>query len=343
MADKLNILVLAGGISEEREVSLVTAKAVSESLLRGGHKVSVIDTASGGPLLDHEGRFLLSEDIHSDSKIALKSNESLILAKSLSSEQYRDCDLVFIALHGGSGENGTIQAILDLAGMKYTGSGMLASALAMNKSITKKIALSEGILTPGWRVISKKPEFDVDRTVTSVLNEFGLPLIVKPNDSGSTVGLSLVNEVNDLKPALEVAFNVSAEVMVEEFIAGREITCSVLDGKPLPLIEIIPTNELYDYECKYTKGKTEYICPADIPDKIAQLISFQSTKIYNAINCSGLARVDFRLDGRSQPYFLEVNTIPGMTELSLAPMAAKEIGIDFDQLIEKICRLTLKS
>ncbi len=342
MADKLNILVLAGGLSEEREVSLATAKAVSESLMRGGHKVNVIDTASGNPLLDHDGRYILTEDIQSNSRIALKSNESLILAESLSSEQYRDCDLVFIALHGGSGENGTIQAILDLAGMKYTGSGMLASALAMNKSITKKIALSEGILTPSWRIIRKRPRLEMDQVISSVLTEFALPLVVKPNDSGSTVGLSLVNEKSALIPAIETAFNVTTEVMIEEYVAGREITCAVLGGKPLPLVEIIPTNELYDYECKYTKGKTEYICAAEIPDQTAEEISKQSTVVYNAIGCSGLARVDFRLDGRNQPYFLEVNTIPGMTELSLAPMAAKEIGMDFDRFIEEVCRLTLE-
>ncbi len=342
MANKLKILVLAGGDSEEREVSLASAKAITASLQRLGYDTYVIDSATGRSLLDTEGRYLLQEDSKSTSKIALQQSSSMALTKSLNSDDYKNSDLVFLALHGGTGEDGTIQALLDLAGLKYTGSDRLSSAAAMNKAFSKRILKNEGIPTPDWMVINLKRPEDIETHLSNLHGKFDYPLIVKPNNSGSTIGLTLVKDQNQLKPAMESAFKVSKEILVEQYIKGREITGAVLNGKPLPLVEIVPTGELYDYQCKYTKGKSQYICPAELPDSTTLEIQKLADKAYEILNCSGLARVDFILDKNNQPYFLEVNTLPGMTELSLAPMAAKESGLSFDDLIESICNSALE-
>jgi len=341
MPNKLKVLVLAGGHSEEREVSLASARAVVEALNRLGHQVKALDTGSGRSLLDHRGKYLLKQDHASESKIAFRKSDSLALSESIRSDQYRDADVVFIALHGGAGEDGTIQALLDLAGMEYTGSGMLASALAMDKAKTKKLAEAENIPTPDWMLLKPGKCPDFEKLAETISKDFQPPVIVKPNNSGSTVGLTLVKEARRLPRALKTAFKISADILIEKYIKGREITVAVLGGKPLPPVEIIPSNELYDYQCKYTKGKSQYICPAEIPDEVAQKGLEYAAQACELIGCSGLARVDFILDSRNRLYFLEVNTIPGMTELSLAPMAARKAGINFDELIEKICRLAV--
>jgi len=342
MRSRLKILVLAGGVSEERDVSLASAKAITQSLQRLGHNVAVIDSASGVSLLDQRGQYMLQEDTSSASRIALKQAGNFALSKSLDSEAYHDSDVVFLALHGGHGEDGTIQALLDLAGMKYTGSGRLASAIAMNKDITKKLMKAEGIPTPEWMLIKAFDIREIAAYSSLIRGKFNIPLIIKPNNSGSTVGLTLVKRDIELDSAIKTAAGVSNEILVEEYIKGREITAAILDDEALPLVEIIPTNELYDYQCKYTKGKSQYICPAVIPEEIARQIQNLALKAYEVIGCSGLARVDFIMSNEHQPYFLEVNTLPGMTELSLAPMAAKEAGIGFDELVERISRAALR-
>ncbi len=339
MSKNLKVLVLAGGRSAEREVSLNSARAVAEALMRLGYDVRAIDTAGGIPLIGPDRKFLLQPDTSSSSKLALKMSDSLVLAESLASENYRDTDVVFIALHGGAGEDGTIQAILDLAGVKYTGSGMLASALAMNKAMTKRIISGEGIPTPPWFLVPQDRMRLKEKIAAEISEKFPLPLIIKPNDGGSTVGLTLVKKYEDIPGALETVFKYSREALVEGYIKGREITCAVLGGEALPLVEIIPTNELYDYQCKYTKGKSRYVCPAEVPADIVQTVQNYSAKAYHILGCRGLVRADYILDDRNQPYFLEVNTIPGMTELSLAPMAARQAGMDFDRLIARICEL----
>lgn len=344
MSDKLRILVLAGGLSDEREVSLASARAITEALSRLGHTAKVIDSATGQSLLDGEGHYILNKDEASNSTIAHKKSGCNALAQSLNSEIYRDIDLIFLALHGGAGEDGTIQALLDLAGKKYTGSGVLASAVAMNKAFSKRIIKGEGIPTPLWELFNIKSPADVDhgRMILANHSMLRLPMIIKPNNSGSTIGLSLVKHDKEIAIALKKASEISHEVLVEEYIKGREITASILDGAALPLVEIIPTNELYDYQCKYTKGKSRYICPAKIPESVAKEMQELAEKAYKSITCSGLARVDFILNDNNQPYFLEINTLPGMTELSLAPMAARTAGIDFDRLVERICRAALE-
>ena len=209
----------------------------------------------------------------------------------------------------------------------------------MNKAMTKKLIEHENIPTPKSMLLTRSD--NIDRLIEKTMADFSLPLIIKPNNSGSTVGLSLVKDKKDLPKALETAFKISPQILVESFIKGREITAAVLDGSVFPLAEIIPSNEIYDYHCKYTKGKSKYICPAELPDSIAEKISDYALRAYQVLGCSGLARIDFILEDNKNAWFLEVNTIPGMTELSLAPMAALKAGISFDELIEKICQSAL--
>ncbi len=341
MKDKLNILVLAGGLSDERQVSLTSAGEIVAALKRLGHNINVLDTATGKSLLDSNGKYLMEKDDKSLSKLALKQSESLVLSEAIKGEPYNNSDLVFIALHGGAGEDGTIQALLDLVNIRYTGSNMMSSAMAMNKSIAKQLIENEKIPTPKYLLLYQH-KGSIDEQTKSIVDTFQLPLIVKPNNAGSTVGLTMVKDVALLSKALKTAYDVSPEVLVEHYIKGREITSAVLDDESYPLVEIIPSNELYDYDCKYTKGKSQYICPAELPDETTNLIKDYGRRAYDALKCSGLARVDFILDKDNIPWFLELNTLPGMTELSLAPMAAKEAGIDFESLIDKICRSALK-
>jgi len=337
MSPKGKILVLAGGRSEEREVSLASGKAICEALVRLGYSVEAVDSATGKPLLDKEGRYALDHDRQSLSKIAMKEKNPAALIEAMDLRSYADNELVFLALHGGEGENGTIQTLLDIGGINYTGSGRLASAVAMNKAFTKRILENENIPTPAWLLLKIRDSKRIDRYCRRIEDEFGFPIIVKPNDSGSTIGLSLVNTSDKLKDALLEAARISPEILIEQYIRGREITAAVLDSQPLPLVEIIPSGELYDYRCKYTKGGSQYVCPAEIPEKIAADIQKLAAAAFEIVGCSGLARIDFILDDSHRPYFLEINTLPGMTELSLAPMAAAQAGLDFDSLVEKIC------
>jgi len=331
MSDKLNIVVLAGGFSEEKEVSYNSGKAIYDSFIKQGQKALLIDPATGLSLLDNNGNLAPAKV-----DVRLISKNGYDLEKALNQDDVDKPDVIFLALHGGAGEDGTIQALFDLAGIKYTGSNQLASAIAMNKAFSKDIARNENIPTPDWALLNKNDVADLDSVAGELAGNFSLPFIIKPNDSGSTVGLTLVKEKSQILTALEAAFEVSDNVLVEQYIRGREITAAVLFGQELPLVEIVPSGELYDYQCKYTKGGSEYHCPADIELKTKSDIQDYAKNIYNKINCSGLARVDFILGQDNIPYFLELNTLPGMTELSLAPMAAKEAGIDFDQLVTRI-------
>jgi D-alanine-D-alanine ligase len=337
MDEKLSIIVLGGGLSEEREVSLSSARAIYETLKKQGRNVSLIDPATGRSLIGPDGKLI--EDKNRSSS---PESGTFAIEKSLQTGTGEKADLVFLALHGGAGENGTIQAMLDLAGIKYTGSGQLASAAAMNKAFTKKLVTYENIPTPKWRLLRVSAPSKIGDFGESIESEFDLPFIVKPNDSGSTVGLTLIKDYGQLSEALTAAASVSGEILIEEYIKGREITAAVLDGEAFPLVEIKPSGELYDYHCKYTEGGSQYVCPAEIPEKIADRIRNYALTAYKVIKCSGLARVDFILEDNKRPYFLEVNTLPGMTALSLAPMAAAAAGIDFDQLMDRIIKCALK-
>ena len=235
-------------------------------------------------------------------------------------------DLVFLGLHGNIGENGTIQGFLDALGIIYTGSGPLSSAICMDKNISKIIAKNNGIMTPKWKLCDTV----IDDT------KMNYPVIVKPNGQGSTVGLRIAHNESELKPSLEYAFNYDNSVLVEEYIQGRELTVMLIDGKAQPVCEIIPSHEFYDYECKYTAGMSKYICPAEIDDNISNYVKKISENLFDLLKCENYSRADFRMDDQNKFWFLEMNTLPGMTDTSLAPMSALAAGISFNELIDKI-------
>jgi D-alanine-D-alanine ligase len=252
----------------------------------------------------------------------------------------KDVDLVFIALHGGEGENGTLQALLDLAKIPYTGSGMLASALAMDKAMSKRIFAQESVPTPPWgewwapedRTAAWKPGL----TDADLKHLGGYPLIVKPNDQGSTVGVTRVNGPGDIPQAAEAARKHGRLILVERFIEGREMTVSVLNGRALPIVEIIPEGGFYDYEHKYTSGASRYECPASLPPEVSERMLAMGLKAYRSLRCEGVARVDFRVTPNGEPDCLEVNTVPGMTETSLVPMAAAAAQLTYDDVVREI-------
>ena len=240
-------------------------------------------------------------------------------------------DIIFNALHGGLGENGIIQSWFDENGIKYTGSGSSSSALCMDKAKSKDIAKRNGVLTPKWQLILNKEE-EI---------KIKLPFVVKPNEQGSTVGLSIVQSDVKIKSAIEKAFQYGEEVIIEKFIAGKELTIPIVGSTVLPVVEIKPSNEFYDYECKYTPGMSKYVCPAELDSSIVSLIESNTNILFEAFGCSVYARADYILDNSGQVYFLEMNTLPGMTSTSLVPKSANASGIAFVELISNIINLSL--
>lgn len=339
----MKILVLMGGTSAERDVSLASGEAIVKALKSAGHQVLALDTAKGERLLPDHGRYLpegVKETPPDITELKRKGKQQAL--EAIHSFDFSEVDVIFLALHGGQGEDGTIQALLDLTGKPYTGSGVLASALAMNKAISKKIFEREGILTPEWFMIENPILSDISSIRERIETNFGYPCIVKPNDQGSTVGLTVVNRKEELTKALKFAQKFSRHILVERFIPGRELTVGILGDMPLPVVEIIPEHGIYDYECKYTHGKSNYVCPAEIPEEGTKEIQAIGLKAFQALGCEVYARVDFRYGEDSRFYCLEVNTLPGMTATSLVPKAAKALGIDFLELVERIVRLALK-
>ena len=288
--------VLYGGLSAEREVSLKSGKAVGLALQELGYLVTLIDV---------------------DRQVFEKLKESRIEA-------------VFIALHGSYGEDGTIQGVLEYLKIPYTGPGVMASSIAMNKVMTKRVLLSHDIPTPDYTV---PPGVDGEIEVPPG----GYPLVVKPVDEGSSLGLSIVTGAEQLPGALVEAREYSRQVMIESYIPGLELTAAILGDEALPLIEIRARGGVYDYRAKYTKGYSEYLVPAPIASDITRKVQDMARSSARVLGCTrGAVRVDFRLDMENQPYVIEVNTVPGMTETSLLPKAAEAAGIDFRMLIDRI-------
>lgn len=308
------IVVLKGGTSPEREVSLVSGAEIASALRNMDYSVIEIDPADYPKL--------------SDLLTAVQNEQPL---------------LVFNGLHGGSGENGELQAALSLAGIKFTGSGFKASCFSMDKYISKLIALAEGIPVPQYILMREDllEDYQDVEDYSGFSNQLGLPIIVKPNDAGSSVGISRVECLEDLKPAVQKALQYSHSVLLEEYIPGRELTVTIIDSEAYPVVEIKPLEGWYDYTNKYTHGKTKYEAPAQIDDTVAKLLQLYALRLWKAFGLSGYARIDFRYDGL-KPYFLEVNTLPGMTSLSLTPMAAKAAGMSFQELLQKIIYIAAK-
>jgi len=339
----LKILVLMGGTSAERDVSLASGEAIVKALKDSGHRVLALDAAQGQKLLSDDGKYLPGGVKQKPPDLAELERQSKQAAlEAIHSFDFSEVDVVFLALHGGQGEDGTIQALPDLTGKPYTGSGVLASGLAMDKAMSNTMVEREGILTPEWFLINDFDPSNAPLIRKRIEKEFGFPCVVKPNNQGSTVGLTVVNDEKDLKKALERAREYSSRILVEDFIAGRELTVGILGDMPLPVVEITPEHGIYDYECKYTHGKSNYVCPAEISEDKAKEIQRIGVKAFDALGCEGYARVDFRYGEDEKFYCLEVNTLPGMTSLSLVPMGAKALGIDFPELVDRIARLAVQ-
>ncbi|MGB9663767.1 MAG: D-alanine--D-alanine ligase [Ignavibacteria bacterium] len=327
----MKIVLLAGGSSPEREISLRSGKAVYRALLELNHEVYLVD-----PALGKNQPKTLEEFFDPLINKNLVSTKNYLDAFQL--DVFKNAELVFIILHGKWGEDGTVQSILDLMNLKYTGSGVLGSSIGIDKHLSKVIVKHFGVITPEWKILSREDKLNSDK----IIEEVGLPCIFKPNDQGSTIGFSLVEKREEIKKAFDEALKYSDKVLVEKYIKGRELTVSILGNEVLPIIEVKPKHQLYDYECKYTKGMTEYICPAKLDENLAKEIQNQALVAFQACRCEVFGRVDFILDEKNVPYFLEINTLPGMTDLSLVPMAARTVGISFNDLVNKIIELSLK-
>lgn len=330
----MRIAVLFGGSSEERDVSIASGRQVIAALRDAGHDVIAVDTAHG--LLDATAEARVLEASVAAPPPARAELDTLASGRSSLAlpAELADVDVVFLALHGGSGEDGRLQALLDLAGIPYTGSRHVGSALAMDKHLAKLLFRADGIPTPDWRMAGS----GADATATA-MNELGLPLIVKPSGQGSTVGLTLVRKADGIPSAIERAARFGP-VILERFVPGRELTVGVLDGVALTVGEIvIGTDEVFDYDEKYRAGAVTERFPADIPAPIADSARELAVRAHRLLGLDGYSRADFRLDTDGALWLLEVNTLPGMTATSLMPQSAAASGIPFTRLCERICRL----
>jgi D-alanine-D-alanine ligase len=327
----IKIALFVGGSSPEREVSKSSGKAIYKAIKSLGYSCRLIDPAYGTSQPSEEERFFSKEDF------AEIKNENLV--KTIYSDLLDDIDLVFLALHGKWGEDGVIQSLLELKGIRYTGSGVFSSAVSMNKDVSKILIQKNGVNTANWFTTDKN--FDINNLNATIQTKFGFPCVVKPNDQGSTVGLTVAKTVDVLEENVNLALKYSDVVLIEEFIPGREMTVAILDDSSLPVLEIIPKSGFYDYESKYTSGKSEYIVPANIPSEVFGKLQQQALAAFKSLHCKTYGRVDFRLNENNIPFCLEVNTLPGMTETSLVPKMAKAVGISFEELIDRIIRNSL--
>jgi D-alanine-D-alanine ligase len=298
----MRIAVLFGGASEEREVSIASAGQIIPALRSAGHEVSAFDTASG----------------------------NLPAAMTAC-----DVDVVFLALHGGAGEDGRLQAMLDLAGFRYTGSNHIATAAAMDKDLSKHLFRSAGVPTAHWAMCPV--------STAHVEDVLGWPVIVKPNKQGSTVGVTLVRRAADLQTAIAAACQFDDEVMVERFVAGREFTVGILEDRALPVGEIIAPREVFDYQAKYQPQGAREVFPADIPAAETRRLQDYALRAHRVLKMGVYSRVDFRRDAAGDYWCLEVNALPGMTATSLLPQAARAAEIGFPELLERICRGAIRA
>jgi D-alanine-D-alanine ligase len=329
---KLRIALLAGGTSPEREVSKSSGAAVYSALQSIGHEVVLIDPAYGTNQPDSSDKFFGAGDF------TPLSNRNYI--EAVNSKLFEGVDVAFLALHGKYGEDGTIQSLLEFRGIKYTGSKVVSSAISMDKIMSKILFSHYNVSTPEWFSLNKDT-FANDSVQKMIADSFGYPCIIKPNDQGSTVGLSVCKAPGDVNDALELAVKYSEKVLLERFIAGYEMTVGIFENKALPVLEIKPKHDLYDYECKYTSGMSEYIVPAEIPSDAAKKLQEQAMQAFSALGCEAYGRVDFRVDKDYNPFCLEVNTLPGMTSTSLVPKMAKAVGISFEDLVDRIVRMSV--
>jgi len=300
--------VLMGGYSSEREISLRSGQAVAEALSQEGHRVLPLDITTD------------------DTAGIIRQIQEIPL------------DVAFIALHGRLGEDGVIQGILEKLDIPYTGSGVKASQMAFNKILTQKALESAGLPVPAHYCITNAGNLDFKTAWAQIKST---PLVVKPACEGSSIGVHIVRHPSEWEPAFKNALSYGPQIIVEEYIKGREFTAGIFDREALPLVEICPKSNFFSFSAKYQKGATEYICPAAMPENLTRKIKELSLKASEVLGCEGFARVDLRVDDNQQPFILEVNTIPGFTGTSLFPKAAREAGYSFVQVCEKLLNLAL--
>jgi D-alanine-D-alanine ligase len=338
----MKIAVIFGGISTERNVAITGGRSVIEALTGLGHEVMPCDPAFGAEFFE-QSKNLVSDMSQYNEIDEIKNYNPRNYIYAINSEHFDNIDAAFIVLHGKYGEDGLIQSLLELRGIPYTGSNVKASSLSSDKAASKSCFISVGVLTPPWVVIHRD-DIENEGLAKDIRKQFGKEIVIKPNDQGSTIGLTIIDSGNldDIERALHLAAKYSPDILVERYIGGRELTVGIVGDDALPVIEIDIEDGFYDYEHKYTKGKTNYICPAELSGDIAEFTQTMALAAYQSLGCSGFGRVDFRLDEEGQPFCLEVNSIPGFTSQSLVPMAAKLVGIEFPELCEKLIYIAIQ-
>lgn len=335
----MTIALLLGGTSSERHVSMASGRGMAEAFQSRGHEVILFDPARGRDArISFEDLQLPTTIAPTPEELAAFSNNAVLEALMTIPDSV---DVVALALHGSPGEDGLVQSVLELRGLPYTGSGPLASALALDKAMSKRMLEHADVQTPLWFL--EPSGVEAGASIAEQAEQVtGYPVVVKPNVGGSTVGLTIVESEEGLAEAFALAGRYSPSVLFEEFIEGRELTVAVLGEETLPVVEIRPKSGIYDYANKYTAGRTEYFCPADLSRAVEEEVRDLALRAHEALGCAGYSRVDFRLDPDGGLWCLEVNTLPGMTATSLVPKAAAAAGIDYGMLCERIVELGLK-
>ncbi len=340
----MKIVVLAGGISTERDVSLSSGAKIYKALKSLGHDVLLLDVFLGLDIEDTSDVFKRGDEFLGDIAAVKQSAPDLAAVRALRKDGGKvffgpnvlkicaEADVVFMALHGESGENGKVQATFDLHGIRYTGNDYLSSALAMDKALAKELFVLHGISTPKGYTL-KKNEIDD--------NEPKFPVVVKVTDGGSSIGVYIVNDMAEYAQAKKDAFEYGNELIVEQYIKGREFSVGVINGDALPVIEIAPKTGFYDYKNKYQAGATDEICPARLSDEKTKTMQKMAEKVFKVLRLDQYARMDFMMDSDENIYCLEANTLPGMTPTSLVPQEAQAVGMSYEELCEKIISLAM--
>lgn len=344
----MKIVVLAGGLSPERDVSLTSGSLIANALMAAGHEVIMTDIYEG--IVEdpqnivfhckekgHRYEYEVASSAPDLSSLVDKNNGRRELIGPGVMDLCRRADVVFIALHGAMGENGQLQAVFDCFDICYTGSDYCGSLLAMDKDLSKKLMVHSGVPTAKWLLVDA-----TDESVDRVDEAIGFPCFIKPVHCGSSVGVSLVESKDQWSDAIILAAQYESQIMAERRMVGREFSVGILDGKALPVIEIIPRQGFYNYENKYQKGLAEEVCPADLNEEQNDRISEYALKVHRLLRLGSYARIDFILDRDGQFYCLEANTLPGMTPTSLLPQEAAAVGIDYQTLCDKIVHMALR-
>ena len=341
----MNIVVLAGGISSEREVSIVSGTNVCEALRAKGHFAILVDVYFGNPQIQVSSAFTKDYDVAAAASYIRGFDETLAAAKATGRAFFganvlalcQAAELVFMALHGENGENGKVQAAFDLLGIKYTGSGHLGSALAMDKGISKQLFRENGVPTPAGVVLHKNDEREIF-TASGV----GFPCVVKPCCGGSSVGVYIAEDEETFENALLDAFSYEEEVVAEAYIKGREFSVGVVAGEAYPIIEIAPLQGFYDYKNKYQPGNAIETCPADLTGEQTEAMQEYALRAYKVLRMESYGRIDFLMNKEGEMFCLEANTLPGMTPTSLLPQEAEVLGLSFADLCERLMEVSLE-